>query len=276
MANTQLHNQYAKSIRLFGMRFDLITAQQVLELMKTRSEESSFGFVATPNVQHVVDASRNTDLGVIYERAMLSVCDSQPVRFLSGLLGVYPPLVTGSDLTISLFKEVLKPGDRISVICASEHLADELRANYDWLDWQIMVPPADTNLGTPAFDECIRFIKEARARFAFICLGAPKSEQMCVQLSHEADVVGTALCTGAALEFLLGHKRRAPWFFRRNGIEWMYRLVTEPRRLWRRYVFAFIPLLRLFIAEIWREKPHPENQTSEPASTDKRWNTNEQ
>lgn len=232
-----------------GVPFDPITPSAALDMLSERSIHSPFGYVATPNVQHVVSAERDPTLSSLLDTAWLCLCDSRPIRLLGKRSGIDLPVVTGSDLTVSLFDQVIRAGDRVSVICASEMLADQLRAQRPNLDWDIMVPPPGTDPGTEAFVRCVDFVVESSARFIFVCLGAPKSERICQQAKQRPGVTGTALCTGASLEFMLGIKKRAPKAVQKLGLEWVHRMVTEPRRLARRYLSAMVPLLRIWLRE---------------------------
>ncbi|MEP3629343.1 MAG: WecB/TagA/CpsF family glycosyltransferase [Hyphomicrobiales bacterium] len=235
---------------IFGMRFDAIDKYETLAFLKARSSSTQFGYIVTPNVQHVVDMHREVTPIAIYEDALLCLCDSQPVRALAKFLHDVPPLVTGADLTVSLFENVIRDGDTITSICASEELATLLREKYPNLHWHIHIPPANTEVGTPAFDACVKFLIETPARFSFVCIGAPKSEEICHAAYQIKGTTGTAICSGAALEFLVGLKRRAPRIFQTFGIEWTYRLMSEPGRLWHRYASAGPTLLKLFANDL--------------------------
>ncbi|MEM9735148.1 MAG: WecB/TagA/CpsF family glycosyltransferase, partial [Pseudomonadota bacterium] len=228
-------------VMFLGLPFDRLTQAEVLSLLAARPANAGFGFVVTPNVQHVAMAERDSALPPIYGAAWLSLCDSRPVRMLGRLLGQDLPLVTGSDLTVALFDEVIRPGDRIAIICAREALADTLAARYPGLDWVSHVPPPGTEPGTPAFDEAVDFLAQSNARLVFVGLGAPKSEAMCFAAQQRPEASGTALCTGAALEFLVGQKTRAPQAMQKLGLEWLHRMASEPGRLAGRYAGAVLP-----------------------------------
>ena len=235
---------------LLGMRFDAVNQHDVLNILAERSSTVQFGYVVTPNVQHVVDTHRNVARKELFDNALLCVCDSQPVRALAFFLGGAPSLVTGADLTVAMFKQVIEDGDAIATICASEELARLLQEQYPKLQWHFHIPPEDTEVGTPAFNDCVKFIAETPARFSFVCIGAPKSEEICNAVLATKAATGTAICTGAALEFLVGLKTRAPRIFQIYGMEWVHRVFTEPRRLWRRYTVAVPTLLKLFIIDL--------------------------
>jgi exopolysaccharide biosynthesis WecB/TagA/CpsF family protein len=236
-------------VEFLGLPFDRVDQDTALDLLTARDASSPFGYIATPNVYHVVIADRTPALVPVISDAWLSLCDSQPVRKLGLRSGYDLPLVRGSDLTVAMFESVVMPGDRIAVICASEDLAEALKTRRPEIDWDIMIPPPGTEPGTPAYEDCVRFIADNNARFIFVCLGAPKSERMCHDANARHDVTGTALCTGASLEFMLGMKARAPKILQSLGLEWLHRMVTEPRRLARRYLSSFIPLLRIWLRE---------------------------
>lgn len=236
-------------VPFLGIGFDPIDPDGVLARLARRPANAPFAYVVTPNVQHVVRADRDADIRPALDGAWLSLCDSRPVRRLARWSGCDLPLVTGSDLTVEVFARLLRPGDRVDVICASERLGAALAQARPDLRFQFHVPPADTRPGSPAFDACVRFVATSDARFCFVCLGAPKSERICLAAATSAGATGTALCTGAAIEFMLGIKRRAPRWMQRMGLEWVHRVLSEPRRLARRYVSAMVPLVLIWIRE---------------------------
>ncbi|MEO1493035.1 MAG: WecB/TagA/CpsF family glycosyltransferase [Pseudomonadota bacterium] len=237
-----------------GLPFDRMAASEVLSALAARPSCAPFSYVVTPNVQHVVRVERRPSLRMLYNDADLSLCDSRPLHRLGRLSGQTLPLVTGSDLTVALFRFVITEGDRIAVVCSSSHLADALRIAHPNVDWLIHVPPSGAETGTAAFDDCVGFIAEAKARFTFVALGTPKSEAMCHAAKNDPHATGTALCTGAALEFMVGLKRRAPRAIQHLGFEWLHRLLSEPQRLARRYVSAFFPLVCIWLREQLKRK----------------------
>jgi exopolysaccharide biosynthesis WecB/TagA/CpsF family protein len=80
------------------------------------------------------------------------------------------------------------------------------------------------------------FISDQKVRFSFICVGSPQQEMIAVEAAKLGTASGMAFCIGAALEFITGQTKRAPVLARRLGLEWAHRLLTDPRRLWRRYL----------------------------------------
>jgi exopolysaccharide biosynthesis WecB/TagA/CpsF family protein len=100
-----------------------------------------------------------------------------------------------------------------------------------------------------------RFVVEARARFTFLAVGSPQQEMIAAAVAAMPGATGTALCIGASLDFITGRERRAPRLMRRLSLEWAYRLLSDPRRMWRRYL---VEGPRVFImAARFRREPRP-------------------
>jgi exopolysaccharide biosynthesis WecB/TagA/CpsF family protein len=240
--------------------FDSLDRSEALSLLSRDppGDPASRGFryVVTPNVDHVVRLSADPSLAPCYEAAWLSLCDSKPILMMSRLLTRGGLLhLPGSTLTGILFRTVIRPGDRIALVVASDTIAADMRAAFPHLDLAILTAPPDIDGDPAAFAACVAFVAHSRARFTFIGIGAPRSERIAFQASLDPAARGTALCVGAALEFLLGRKRRAPLWMQRTGIEWLHRLASEPRRLWRRYLLAVLPFGRLVLGEVLARLP---------------------
>jgi exopolysaccharide biosynthesis WecB/TagA/CpsF family protein len=94
------------------------------------------------------------------------------------------------------------------------------------------------------------FIAHSKCRFTFLAVGSPQQELIAAQVTG---ATGFGLCIGAALEFLTGDQVRAPRAFQKTGMEWAYRLASNPRRLWRRYLIEGPKIFRL--ASRWRPAP---------------------
>jgi exopolysaccharide biosynthesis WecB/TagA/CpsF family protein len=233
-----------------GAPFDDLDQEKVLERLGNSSPAAAFRYVVTPNVDHVVRLNGNSLLAPYYEEAWMSLCDSRPITALAHLLSLKLPLVTGSDLTVRVFKSVIREGDLVTLIAANDKIVRDLNIAYPNVRFRAFVPPAGVLTDEVAFRACVDFAARERARFIFIAIGSPQSEKIAHALLHHPDARGTGLCVGAALEFLVGAKKRAPAWMRRCGFEWFHRLAGDPKRLWRRYLYAVIPLLRLFLEEI--------------------------
>lgn len=236
-------------INFLGVSFDCPDRAEVVALMRQRRPGDAFGYVVTPNVDHIVRLDADPAMLDVYQQAWLCLCDSKPVQALSRTVGRPLSHVTGSDLTKAIFDTVLAPGDTVALIIARQEIGEKLATRYPSIRFEWHVPP----LGLAGKPEALRaaseFVIANPARFTFVAIGSPQSEMIVAHVHEQARATGTALCIGASLEFITGDRARAPAWMNRSGLEWVHRIATEPGRLWKRYVFSVPPLLRLY----WRE-----------------------
>ncbi len=230
--------------------FDMADLDAVLSALRGRTAEDRFAYVVTPNVDHVVRLSRHADLLPAYRAAFMSWCDSHPIWAFARLTGLPMPHLNGTDVVVQIFDKVLRPGDRLVCITADEALIDELTARFPQYDFVGYSPPMGFEDNPAEMDRCVRFIRDNPGRFVFLGVGSPRSERLAHAVQQAGGATGTAFCIGAALEFIVGRKARAPRAMRTLGLEWLHRLASEPGRLWRRYVLAIPPLCVLFTREL--------------------------
>lgn len=236
-------------ISFLGAPFDLESKDHVLGRLAERRPDDAFRYVVTPNVDHIARLARTPELLPIYQGAWMSWCDSHPVRRLARLVGYELAHMNGTDVMMRVFADVLRPGDRLAVIGASESLVSAIAERFPQFDLVAHVPPMGFVDNPQAFAAAADFAAHSGARFTFIGVGSPQSEQLAAAIGKRAGAKGTAFCIGAALEFISGKKARAPQWMQDRGLEWAFRLLSEPRRLWRRYLGGVLPLAVLF----WRE-----------------------
>ena len=115
-------------------------------------------------------------------------------------------------------------------------LMRDLRARYPGLTWYWHAPPPGVLRDPAAQQDIVAFVEGCPAGVHFFAIGAPQSELVCARIAKRGVARGVGLCIGASLEFLTGEKARAPLWMQRTGLEWLFRLASEPARLWRRYL----------------------------------------
>lgn len=209
--------------------------------------------VVTPNVDHLVRlhrAGRDALLWPAYHDATLRLCDSRVVARLAHLQGVRLPVVPGSDLTARLFEQ-LQPGDTIAIVGGEAQTRDALAARRSDIVIAQHIPPMGMLNNPAAMAAAVAFIVATHARFTFLAVGSPQQELLAMQVRAAPHAHGVVLCIGAGIEFLTGRLQRAPVWMQRSGIEWLHRLLSNPRRLWRRYL---IDGPRIFVLA-WQHPP---------------------
>src|SRR5262249_35927282 len=153
-------------------------------------------------------------------------------RLVRLLHGVKLPVCTGSDLTARLLREVIQPGDRLVLIGGSAEQACKLRERYHLAGLRHHNPPMGFIRDAAALEACLSFIEAASPfRFCFLAVGSPQQEQVATLLAARGTARGLALCIGGSINFVTGRERRAPLWMQQLSLEWLYRLVQDPRRL---------------------------------------------
>jgi exopolysaccharide biosynthesis WecB/TagA/CpsF family protein len=102
----------------------------------------------------------------------------------------------------------------------------------------------------------IDFLAESPSRFHFLAVGAPQSEIVAWHLRSERRATGLGLCIGASLNFLAGTEKRAPRWMREHRLEWVYRMIRQPRRIGARMLFAGPPIIPITAREVARRLLH--------------------
>ncbi len=212
-----------------------------------------FGFVVTPNVDHLIRAHDDANFRALYAEAAYVLLDS---RFLSHLFriikGLRVRVCAGSDLTAQLFSRVIIPHDPVVLIGGTAEQAAKMIKRYGLENFSHYNPPMGFAKDPDAVQACVDFI-EARSpfRFCFLAVGSPQQEMLAQRLKSRNIARGMALCVGASIDFLTGVERRAPVWMQNSGIEWFFRLLQNPRRMARRYlvrgprVFSLLPGTRV-------------------------------
>lgn len=216
--------------------FDNIDFDTALERISARDPAAPFAFVVTPNVDHLVRLRRDRVLAPLYAQAWLTVCDSKVLELMAALSGEDVDVTPGSDLTGAVFEHAVQPDEPITIIGGRASVIEAVKARYGLSDVRWHQPPMGLRDDPDAIEACARFIAENPSRFVFLCVGSPQQEMIAEACLRRGDCTGTGLCVGAALDFLSGQVERAPEWMREARLEWLHRLIKQPRRLWRRYL----------------------------------------
>jgi N-acetylglucosaminyldiphosphoundecaprenol N-acetyl-beta-D-mannosaminyltransferase len=212
-----------------------------------------YGYVVTPNVDHVIRHYYDSNFRTLYAHAALVLLDSRFLALAIGLLKRQHVRVTpGSDLTASIFSSEIKPDDTVVLVGASEQQAEALRSRYGLTALHHINPPMNFINDAAAVEECLRAIECASPfRFCFLAIGSPQQEVIAHKLLERGSVRGLALCVGGSINFVTGVEKRAPVWMRSMGLEWLFRLLQNPRRLAMRYlirgprIFWLLPRIKL-------------------------------
>ena len=249
--------------QLFGLEFlDLESvaevASELVGFAPDTSHDETLPVVVTPNVDQLVKLDRRVDpvASRIVSGARYVLPDGQPIVWASRLLGT--PLrgrLAGSSLVPEMWAGLLEEGRTVLVVASSEEIARRVEA--DGPGTHAAVAPhlslADRASLETFVEQCTTTVRELRPSHVFVTLGFPKQcnviDGVLSRLQGAREPLPLFLAVGASFEMHYGLVRRAPAWMQRWGLEWFFRFLQEPRRLFRRY-FIDDPA---FAALVWRE-----------------------
>ncbi len=223
--------------QVISYRIDDFDLERFLEVAAGYGSDR-LGYVVTPNVDHLVRLHEDAEFRAIYAEASYVLLDSRfAARVLRLLRGIRLPICTGSDLTAALLHRVVRSDDRVVLIGSSADQARFLETRFGLRDLRHHNPPMGFIRDAAAVERCLDFIEaNSPFRFCMIAVGTPQGEMLAQRLRQRAAARGLVLCVGASIDFVTGKQQRAPVWMQRLGIEWLYRLGQNPRRLARRYL----------------------------------------
>lgn len=232
---------------LLGLSFADMDAFEAASWLAARCPDAPFGYVVTPNADHLVRLARRPELAVLYRDALLRLLDSRVVAGAARLLGLaVPPVATGSEVTALLLARHLSPGERITILGLRRDWLPGLVARCGLEAPAHFDPPMGLAGDPVAMRAAVDFVLAHPARFVFLSVGSPAQEMLAAAIRTTGRARGVGLCVGSSLAFLAGVVPRAPVWMQRAGLEWLHRLASDPRRLARRYLWdcpAVLPLL---------------------------------
>lgn len=243
---------------VLGVPVDDVTMDEVVEtvfeLVADGRARGCTHQIATVNVDFVVNALRDPRLLDILQRTSLSLPDGMPIVWGAKLMGT--PLrarVTGADLIARLAERARHTGTTISFFGAApgvaQQAADLLTARYPGVTIVADSGPVIARVTDLDAAE-LSALRDARPDICCVALGNPKQEELIARFGRELGIP-VMIGVGGSLDFLVGAKRRAPGWMQRTGLEWLYRMLTEPRRLASRYARDAVVFLPRLLRQVW-------------------------
>lgn len=243
-------------VHVLGVGFDDVTIEQAVTLACEKLDGGEKAYIVTPNPEIVWMARRDEALRAAINNAGLVLPDGVGIVLGAKILGA--PLVGGKvpgiDFIARLFEELASSGRRVFLLGAKPGVAEEAGQKLAEVYPGLSIAGAADGYFTED-DPVIDRINAECPDLLLVCLGAPKQE---LWMSSNIDRINAGLFAGlgGALDVFAGRVNRAPVFFRRLGLEWLYRIVREPRRLKRS-----LKLPLFVLAVIW-ERVNGSNRRS--------------
>jgi N-acetylglucosaminyldiphosphoundecaprenol N-acetyl-beta-D-mannosaminyltransferase len=229
-------------VRFAGLRFTPMTVEQAVDALAARPDKAPFATFVTPNAEHAYLRQRDPEFRAISDAAWISTNDSRVVGRTALLGGLRLRFAPGAYVVRELFERVIDTDTPLSVIGGTPELVERLRQRYGLEKLAQHVPPMGMIHNPAAIADAVAFVAANPARFVFVAMGPPQSELLCGHIIADGRSTGLGLCIGSSLQVLTGDSDPAPAVLEHSGFVWLYRLVKEPRRLWRRYLRGFYGL----------------------------------
>jgi N-acetylglucosaminyldiphosphoundecaprenol N-acetyl-beta-D-mannosaminyltransferase len=235
------YSPVSKKINICNVFIDSLTFYEALKKIELSLQKRSPNFIVTPNVDHIMTLQHDRLFAEIYSNAYLTLADGMPLIWASKFLGT--PLtekVSGSDLFPRLCELSANKGYKLFFLGGRPGAALRAREVLEEKYPQIKIvgvhsPPYDFENDKNENDTIVRMIKGARPDILFVGLGAPKQEKWIYKYYKEINV-SLNIGIGVGFEFVAGMVKRAPLWMQNSGFEWFWRLLMEPKRLWKRYL----------------------------------------
>ncbi len=245
-------------IRFMNTFVDNLTMGEALDRVEALARGDKPAYVVTPNVDHIIRIERDEQFRRIYAQADLILTDGQPLIWISKLYGT--PIrekISGSDLFPKLCERAAQKGLRMFFLGAAEGVAAKaarnLQEKYPGLQVTGMYsPPYGFEKDEAEIGKIVCMIQAADPHILITGLGTPKQEKF-IAAQLDRLKVPVSLGLGASLDFEAGNVERAPRWMSDHGFEWLFRLIREPKRLFKRYIVDDMRIFALAV-RYWKER----------------------
>ena len=228
-------------MKFMNTEIDNLTMQETLQAINQLIQENKSAYVVTPNVDHIVQLETNRELQEVYKNAALILTDGKPLLWIANWYGTpIKEKISGSDLFPLLCNMAAAKGYKMFFLGAAEGVAKRAAENLTMKYKGLQVvgtysPPFGFENNKNEMDKIKNMIKASKPDILIVGLGCPKQEKF---MYHHCKELGVpiSLGLGASFDFEAGNIKRAPRWMANHGLEWLFRITQDPRRMAKRYL----------------------------------------
>ena len=239
-------------MKFMNTEIDNLTMQETLQAINQLIQENKSAYVVTPNVDHIVQLETNRELQEVYKNAALILTDGKPLLWIANWYGTpIKEKISGSDLFPLLCNMAAAKGYKMFFLGAAEGIAKRAAENLTMKYKELQVvgtysPPFGFENNKNEMDKIKNMIKASKPDILIVGLGCPKQEKF---MYHHCKELGVpiSLGLGASFDFEAGNIKRAPRWMANHGLEWLFRITQDPRRMAKRYLVNDRKILGLAI-----------------------------
>ena len=236
--------QNKNRVNILGVPVDMVNREEAFAVFEKIFREPGCSMIVTPNSEIVQNASKDEELKALIGEADLIIPDGIGLVYASKIMGC--PLserVTGIDFLETIIAHLAETGESIFFFGSKPGVADEAAARMKEKYPGLRVAGTQNGYFTPEEEPgIVEQINASGADFLCVALGAPKQERFIAQHREEFTSVRGAIGVGGSLDVWAGNLKRAPEFYRKHGLEWLYRFIQQPSRIGR---MAALPVFML-------------------------------
>lgn len=239
-------------MKFMNTEIDNLTMEETLDAIDVLIQQNKNAYVVTPNVDHIVQLEAGGELCEVYKNADLILTDGKPLLWIAKWYGTpIKEKISGSDLFPQLCGMAAKKGYTMFFLGAAEGVAakaaENLMKKYPGLDVVgTYSPPYGFEKDKDEMQKITAMIKDVHPHILIVGLGCPKQEKF---ILHNKEKLGVpiSLGLGASLDFEAGNIKRCPRWMADHGLEWLFRITQDPKRLAKRYLVDDVIIFRLAI-----------------------------
>jgi N-acetylglucosaminyldiphosphoundecaprenol N-acetyl-beta-D-mannosaminyltransferase len=230
--------------------------KETLNYIRNNLDKLRGNYICVANVHTTVMSYENEAYRAIQNNAAMALPDGGPLSKYCRLKGIaHAERVTGPDLMGEMFKISVENGYSHFFYGSKEEtlnsMKERLEREYNGIQIVGMYSPPYRALTAKEDEEAINMINSSKPDFIWVGLGAPKQE---IWMSEHVGLVnGVMIGVGAGFDYFAGNIKRAPVIMRKLCLEWLYRLLQDPRRLWKRYVTTNYKFVKYILREKGRK-----------------------
>lgn len=225
--------------KILNTNINVTNMQDTVNYLVDNLENLRGNYICVSNVHTTMMSYRDKFYNLVQNSGAMALPDGKPLSIVCKMRGFYDATrVPGPDLMPEIYQLSKEKGYRHYFYGSSQETLDKLKAElqrqYPWLNIVGMYSPPYRELSEEEDNEIIQMINDTKPDFVWVALGAPKQEIWMYQ--HQNKINGIMLGVGAAFDFSAGTVKRAPAWVQEMCMEWLYRLVQDPKRLFARYL----------------------------------------
>lgn len=242
-----------EKVKLLNTYVNNVSMSETLDTIENLIKSDKKSYLVAVNVDVIMKIENDSYLKKITNNADMVFVDGKPLIWISNLYKrPIKEKISGSDMVLRLCELASKKGYTIYFLGGKEGIADLAKKRLESQLRRIQIvgtysPPFGFEKDEQEIGKINNLISEAHPDLLIVCFGCPKQEKFIYENYKKYDAK-VSVCAGATVDFIAGNMKRAPEWMSKHGLEWFYRFIQEPKRLFKRYFVDDVKIIKL----VWK------------------------